>query len=382
MPEKLIPEGSKIEKLIPHLGNRNNYIVHEKTLKMYIDQGIILKKIHRCLEFKQKPWLKPYIDMNTKARTKSKTEFEKTFFKLMNNAVYGQTLMDVTRFVEFELVTCKDRYKTLLREPWLIKNEPWQFPCDNCKDPLNECGSCSENVNCVAAVEKVKKQVLLNRPIYLGFTILELSKYLMYDFWYNVLKKTYREKIKLLATDTDSFIFEIQCDDIVKEMAKYKNVFDFSNYGKKHPMYLEMNKKVPGKMKREYPGQIIVQFVGLLSKCYSLKLRENYVLEHMECEPTENVDIKVSKGVPSKKLSHEDYVKVLTHEQPMNVEMKSIRSKKQQIHVISQTKQGLSCDDDKRIWIGKDQNDPETYGNTLAHGHFKASEYQKQESTH
>ena len=350
MPTKHLAEGSKAEKLVPHLNDRKNYIVDCVTLHYYIKLGIVVEKIHKTLEYSQKPWLKPYIDINTKARQNAKSEFEKSFYKLLNNSVYGQCLMDVTKFVDFDLITSKEKYEWRLRKPYLIKNEPWTFRCKNCQDTDSD-KECTEEDSCVIAIEKIKTTVFLNRPMYLGFKVLELSKQLMYEFWYDYLKPSYQDKIKLLCTDTDSFIFEIECDDICSEMNKYKNMFDFSNYGKKHPMYSDLNKKVPGKFKREYPGTIICEFVGLLSKCYSFKFEES------------EASITKAKGVNSACLKHEDYVKVLRTQIPLEVTQNRLVSKKQQMYLISQNKTALSCNDDKRYW----DNNPE--GNTLAWGH-------------
>ena len=89
------PERKKIEKcnkFICDFHDKKNYVVHLKTLKQSLNHGLILKKMHRVIQFNQKAWLKPYIDMNTELRKEAKTDFEKNFFKLMNNAVFGQTV--------------------------------------------------------------------------------------------------------------------------------------------------------------------------------------------------------------------------------------------------------------------------------------------------
>jgi hypothetical protein len=362
-PESWIPPGSKQEKLIPHFLPRKNYVVDGATLDYYIKKGLTVSNIHKCLQYRQSPWLKSYIELNSKLRASSTTEFAKNFFKLMNNSVYGQTLMDVTKFLDFEFVNTQKRYKALHRKPHLIKNEPFIFPCSNCDDN-NPAKDCSEEQNCFVAVEKLKTKLFLNRPIYTGFKILELSKLHMYKFWYDILKANYGNKLQLLMTDTDSFIFKIDCDDIFEELAKYKHMFDFSNYDKTHKHFSTQNKKVPGKMKREYPGDIIMQFVGLRSKCYSFKFW------------FDEIEKKVAKGVTrvnkDKHLTFGDYVKVLTSQYPKTVTERKLQSNKMRMHLIEQEKVALDSDDDKRIWLGHDKEPlTEEWGRTVPHGHYQ-----------
>jgi hypothetical protein len=362
-PESWIPPGSKQEKLIPHFLPRKNYVVDGQTLDYYLKKGLIIEKIHKCLQYRQSPWLKSYIELNSNLRASSTTEFAKNFFKLMNNSVYGQTLMDVTKFLDFEFVNTQKRYKALHRKPHLIKNEPFVFPCSNCDDNNPEA-DCSKDQNCFVAVEKLKTKILLNRPIYTGFKILELSKLHMYKFWYDILKANYDNKLQLLMTDTDSFIFKIECDDIFEELAKYKHMFDFSNYDKTHKHFSTQNKKVPGKMKREYPGDIIIQFVGLRSKCYSFK----FLFDQLEK--------KVAKGVTrvnkEKHITFDDYVKVLTSQNPKTVTETKLQSNKMRMHLIEQEKVALDSDDDKRIWLGHDKKPlTEEWGRTVPHGHYQ-----------
>ena len=119
-----------------------------------------------------------------------------------------------------------------------------------------------------AAIHEIKTVLTLNKPIYLGFTVLELSKWLMYDFHYNFIKKHF--DAELLFTDTDSLTYEIKSEDVYEEFFKHKHLFDFSNYPKDSKFFDETNKKVIGKMKDESEGKIIGEFVGLKSKMYSM----------------------------------------------------------------------------------------------------------------
>ena len=112
-----------------------------------------------------------------------------------------------------------------------------------------------------AAIHEIKPVLTLNKPIYVGFTVLELSKWLMYDFHYNFIKNT----------DTDSLAYEIKSEDVYEEFFKHKHLFDFSNYPKDSKFFDQANKKVIGKMKDVSEGKIIDEFVGLKSKMYSIK---------------------------------------------------------------------------------------------------------------
>ena len=120
-----------------------------------------------------------------------------------------------------------------------------------------------------AAVHEIKPIWMLNKPIYVGFTVLELSKWLMYDFHYNFIKKNFNAE--LLFTDTDSLTYEIKSENAYEEFFKWKDLLDFSNYSKDSKFFYDANKKVLGKMKDEFGGVIATEFVGLKSKIYSIK---------------------------------------------------------------------------------------------------------------
>ena len=120
-----------------------------------------------------------------------------------------------------------------------------------------------------AAIHEIKPVLMLNKPIYVGFTVLELSKWLMYDFHYNFIKKKF--DTKLLFTDIGSLTYEIKSENVYENFFKHKRLFDFSNCTKDSKLFNETNKKVIGKMKGEFGGVIVDEFVGLRSKIYSIK---------------------------------------------------------------------------------------------------------------
>jgi hypothetical protein len=241
----------KNKKLTPTLLNKSKYVVHYRNLKFYLEQGMILKKIHRVVSFTQSPWMKTYIDFNTNERAKAKYDYEKDFFKLMNNATFGKTMENVRKRIQFELVNNETRFTKLVNDPTF-----------NNVIPMNDdlCG-----------VMRTNAIVKLDKPITVGMCILDLSKLHMYDFHYNTIKKQYKERATLLFTDTDSLTYEIKTDDIYDDMSRQKHFYDFSDYPINHPLYDVTNKKVIGKFKDETSSKIITEFVGLRAKMYSFK---------------------------------------------------------------------------------------------------------------
>ena len=242
-----------VEKLIPNLRDKTKYIIHYKNLIQCLRAGMKLKKIHRGIKFVESEWMKPYIDKNTNLRAKAKNNFEKDFFKLMNNSVFGKTMENIRNRVNVKLVNTKEKLRKLVAKPNL-KSPPKIF---------------SENL---VSVHMKKTSLTMNKPVYLGMCILELSKIIMFDFHYNYIKSKYADKAKLLFTDTDSLMYEIETEDFYKDIAEdVKDKFDTSDYPENHPSGIPtgINKKVLGMMKDEAAGKIIKEFVGLRSKLYS-----------------------------------------------------------------------------------------------------------------
>ena len=242
-------KSGQVSKLIPTLSNKTKYVLHYRNLQLYRELGLKLTKIHRVLSFNQSPWLKKYIDFNTHQRTQAKNAFEKDFFKLMNNSVFGKTMENIRKREDIRLVTTPKQLAKLASKPTFI-------------------GSKIFNPNLVA-VHKIKESLTLNRPAYVGMCILDLSKTLMYDFHYNHVKKQYGNKAKLLFTDTDSLTYEIEAEDVYQDFWNKKEMFDNSDYPSNHQFFDATNKKVIGKFKDEAAGIPITEFVGLRSKMYS-----------------------------------------------------------------------------------------------------------------
>ena len=219
----------KKEKLLATLNDKENCVVHICALKPALTRRLTLKKIHRVTKFRQEGWLKPYIDKNTKLRKEAKNEFEKNFFKLMNNAVFGKMMENVRNHREVKLIVSEVRRKKLASEP-----------------NYHSCKVFSEDL---MAIEMRKTSVFMDKPIPAGQAILDISKTLMYKLWYDYLKPQYQDKVKLCYMDTDSFIFQIETEDFYEDIANDVNEwFDTSKYTdqEKWPFSIGLNKKEIG----------------------------------------------------------------------------------------------------------------------------------------
>ena len=231
-----------VEKLIPNLYYKRKYIIHIKALKQAIDHGLVLERIHRCIEFKQSAWMKEYIDFNTRLRTAAKNDFEKDFYKLMNSSVFGKTMENIRKHRNIKLVNNEDEYLKNVMKP--------NFKSGTLLGP--------DLMGC----EMGKVKVVMNKPVYLGQAILDLSKMIMYEFHYDYMIPKYSQscdKLKLCYMDTDSFIYSIETEDFYKDIAnEVESRFDTSGYPNdgSRPLPVGKNKKVIGLMKDELGGEI------------------------------------------------------------------------------------------------------------------------------
>ena len=325
----------KVSKLTPNLNNKEKYVIHHKALRQCTDLGLKLTKIHRVLEFAESEWMKPYIDINTEKRKLATNDFEKDFYKLMNNSVYGKTMENIRNRVDVKLVKSDEELRKLVNKP--------NFETFKIFDK-----------NLIACHMK-RTRLVFNKPIYVGMTVLDLSKVLMYDFHYNFIKEKYKEKAKLLFTDTDSLCYSIQTKDFYKDIKKHKDLFDTSNYPKDHELYSDKNKKVLGKFKDETDGIPITEFVGLRSKLYAFKTVNDHTQKRAK---------GVSKSVVDKEINLEDYKRALFEDEVIHRKMNIIQSRKHNVYTTQINKVALCGKDDKR-YILKDKV------NTLALGHYE-----------
>ena len=319
-PEKMNVNG--VEKLICHFKPRKNYVLHYRNLRQYLEIGMKITAVHRGISFYQSPWMEPYIRKNTELRKKATNNFEKDFFKLMNNSVFGKTIENIRKRQNIHII---DNRKKALK----LSSKP----------NFDRCTILDKNL---IAVHMKNTEVYFDKPVYVGQAILDLSKSLMYDFHYNYIKNKYGKKAELLFTDTDSLMYEIKTKDFYKDIYNdVKDKFDTSDYPSDHPsgIITGANKKVIGLFKDEVAGKQITHFVGLRPKLYSYKVEDEKELK--KCKG-------IKKNVIKKKLDFDDYVKCLfTGEKEMR-SMKIIRSENHEIYSKEVNKVALSNQDDKR----------------------------------
>lgn len=349
-PERGAPPNTNEFKLLTTLNNKDKYVVHYRTLKLYLSLGIKLKKVHRVLSFLQKDWLKTYIDLNTNMRTQARTSFEKDFYKLMNNSVFGKTMENIRNRVDIRLAT-KDKQV----DKWIAQ------PNFKSRTIFTEQ---------LSAVHMSKTRLLFNKAIYVGMSILDVSKVLMYNFHYNVMKVRYGKNLKLLYTDTDSLTYSVQTDDLYNDIKEMLHYFDTSDYPDPNRYDIpQVNKKVIGKFKDELNGRVMYEHVGLRSKMYASR---------SEVDPNNKEKsefIKKSKGVKKSVVEHEiqfeDYVECLRQNKELLHTMNTIRSYNHNLYSVELNKISLSPHDNKR-YILKDGI------STLPWGHYAVPQDQTQ----
>ena len=276
--DKLDTNIGNYEKLVPNLLDKHNYICHYRNLQLYIELGMKVATVSKVLRFKQEAWLKPYIDFNTQKRAQATNSFEKLLFKYMVNAVFGKSCQNNRKLVSIKLANSSDAAINILTKPNV---KYWEH--------INEW---------MVLFHLSKINIKLDRPIYIGFTVLELSKYLMYSFHYKHIKAKYGKRATLLMMDTDSYVYDIETDDVYKDMHEDRHMYDFSDYDPSHFLYSDKNRKKVGFMKDELSGNIVKEFVALKPKMYSL-ISESSCIKRAK---------GVSKHIVQKVLKHEDYI--------------------------------------------------------------------------
>ena len=323
----------KCNKLVCNLFNKKKYVTHINSLKQALNHGLKLKKVLRIIEFNQEAWLKLYIDMNTKLRKAAKNDFEKDLFKLMNNAVFGKTMWNIRNHKDIKLTTADKKRSKLVSEP-----------------NYHTINLISEDLS---IIEMKKTKVKMNKPIYLGLSILEISKILMYEFWYDYMKPKYGNDVKLCYMDRDNFIMNIKTNDFYEDIANdVENRFDTSNDEVNRPLPMGKNKKIIGLMKDELGGKIITEFVTLRPKTYTYLTDDGK--EDKKAKGTKKCIIK-------KMIKFNDYKKCLLNDEVVFKSQQRFICKKHDVYTENIKKIALSNDDDKRI-VSSDKITSYPYG--------------------
>jgi hypothetical protein len=347
LPKTEVPPGKKFPKLMTTLESKTKYVAHYWVIQQAIEMGLKIGKIHRVIQFSQACWLKSYIDSNTKRRAAAITAFQKDFFKLMNNAIFGKTLENKRKHKNIKLVCDPIKMEKLVKKP-------------------NFKTSIIINENLVV-VSMNKTVVKMDRPLYVGMSILDISKTHMYDFHYNKMITFYgRDRIGITYMDTDSFFYWIKTQDMYEDLRGdcFKNYFDFSDYPQNHPNYdFGINKKVLGKFKDELNSCPIKEIIALAPKLYAFKK-----ISYTDFEVSENdTVIKKAKGVKNNyvkdNIRFEHYQKCLFENKTYTASYNNIRSFNHQLYSITEKKKSLSPEDDKRVILNDGIH-------TLPYGHY------------
>ena len=262
-----------IQKLIPNLYDKKRYIIHIRALDQALKHGLVLECIHRAIEFKQSAWMKEYIDFNTKLRTAAKDDFEKDFYKLMNNSVFGKTMENIRKRRNIKLVTNREAYLEAVLKPSFKSGVLF-----------------AENL---MGCEMGKMKVVMNKPIYLGQAILDLSKIVMYEFHYDYMKLKYPEGLTLCYMNKDSLIYYIETDGNIN----YTSVKFEYNGGKIPPL------RVDGKFK-------LFKFKNSKGDIYSLSTKCNEKNERFFerlCEAVLKGSCRLVLNVNGRKLKPEEF---------------------------------------------------------------------------
>ena len=337
--EHMAPPGPKQHKLMTTLHDKYRYVLHYRALKQALKHGLVLDKVHRAIQFKQSPWLKQYIDLNSAKRKEAKNEFEKLLFKLFNNAVYGKTMENERKRVNVKLVT---KWKGRYGAEALIS-----------KSNFHSSDIFDENL---VAVQLLHTEISIRKPIYIGLSVLDLSKTLVYRFHYDYMRDRVGDQGKLLYTDTDSLIYEVTGVDMYNVMRQDIQDFDTSDYPEINPFNMpRANKKKVGLMKDEYNGEIMLEFVGLRSKMYSVKVQNQKPIKKAK---------RVKSSVVKATITFDDYIKCLRENVIVTREQRNIRSRHHHLHTEKEKKIALSAHDDKRC-LQPGMTD------TLPWGHYK-----------
>ena len=297
-----------------------------------------VKCIKNVYKFKQGDYLKSYILKMAGKRAQQTDPESKALYKLIMNSLYGTTIKDKFRYAK--------RHVVVEGEEKLI--------VQTTKDTFESIEELKDNR---FIITHNKKRVVCDSPLFIGFSILDFSKDIVYKFFHNELKAHYGDNVELLYMDTDSYIIELKCPSLDDELRGFLNPYiDFSNFPTNHPLYSSSRKGELGLLKIETGEKKIKEFVCLRPKVYSLHVKGDE-------------DIKPLKGLSyaaQKDISHIDYLTCLTNQVTTTKDMYNLRNVGGVMSLIKSNKVALRLLDDKRYWLDATKS--------LAYGHPRLSE--------
>ena len=317
----------RVPKLMATHENQTNYLISIHFLKLLIELGINLEKIHRVFRFKQSAFYKTFIEKNIELRKNTTNEFERNLYKLCNNVIFGRSCLNCRNYAEkVRLITSQKQFKKHASTPLLKRC----YPVADDKVLL-----ISEREN-----------ITLNSPIFIGFFILEKSKVKMYNFFYNVLKKHYNNQVNLVYSDTDSLLLSFEgVKDMFQEIKHFplRDYIDTSNFNKNHELYNLNKKGVLGMLKSETGENLPYEVIAPGPKCYSILLNDSNSVK------------QAAKGVKhsmTKLLTHDIYRDI--HNQTklnFKINIVNIRSKKLHNVTVIESRNALTKVEDKRYYL-------------------------------
>eukprot|EP00116_Pleurobrachia_bachei_P000927 sb/3461189/ len=311
---------SPSRKLVPDLNDKIRYTCSLKNLQLFLKHGLVLTKIHRVLTADQEDFMTPYINFNSAKRQEATDEFSRDFWKLCNNSVYGKFIESVRKRTDVKVVTDERMALKLTSKP--------QYKGAHILDQDITLIQCS------------KARIILNKPIFCGFMVLENAKHIMYQFWYEVLKPKYGDNIKLLFSDTDSFVYAVYTEDGYKDLFEMKDLMDLAGYLPDSilgPFRELKNKKVPGKFSDELPTEIVREVISLKPKLYSILTKKlcSDCPSKCKCLPGHTAKAKGVSRTAKKHITHENYRTMLQEKGTSLAKCRAIRTLNNSLYTVN-----------------------------------------------
>lgn len=329
-------------KLVANLLPKKDYLMHYRVFQFCVKLGINITKIGRVISFKQKKWLKRFVDINTQMRINARTKFEKDVLKLLSNSAYGKLIQNPRKERDLALMhPTSKRLKKWVGTP-RYKGR-------------NIIRSAIEEDKKMVSIEREKNHCLMDKPIAAGFAVLELSKLIMLEFWYNTLKPRYGDKIEYVYGDTDSIIYKVETEDLYADIGKgdtADSIWDTSGFPKFHKCYSPVNHKVLGKFSDETDGLVIYRIACTRAKSYAYQTYDPYPEHEYENEEDRYGEGKrlkgIKTGVVKKKLRYEHYEACVLNGETRYDTQVQFRSHKHRVTTMENKKKSLAAFDSKR----------------------------------